>query len=203
MREAAAASLAVGRLRPLARPKTQRLPRSRATWRRWRAQLTERTADVQRVHAEYANYRKRVERDREQVRDQATAVGAGRAARPCSTTSTEPKSTTNCRAVQVCRRRHRGDGEQTRLGEVRHGGRAVRPDRSRSTDPRRVDDSVTETTCVDGVPARLPVRRTRAATRPRRRCRPALASQERRLMRTRNILRTHETTNHDTEGGDP
>ena len=37
------------------------------------AQLGERTADVQRVHAEYANYRKRVERDRELVRDQATA----------------------------------------------------------------------------------------------------------------------------------
>jgi molecular chaperone GrpE len=38
------------------------------------AQLAERTADVQRVHAEYANYRKRVDRDREQVRDQATAA---------------------------------------------------------------------------------------------------------------------------------
>ena len=38
------------------------------------AQLTERTADVQRVHAEYANYRKRVERDRELVREQSTAA---------------------------------------------------------------------------------------------------------------------------------
>lgn len=38
------------------------------------AQLSERTADVQRVHAEYANYRKRVDRDRELVRDQATAT---------------------------------------------------------------------------------------------------------------------------------
>ena len=38
------------------------------------AQLAERTADVQRVHAEYANYRKRVDRDREQVRDLATAA---------------------------------------------------------------------------------------------------------------------------------
>lgn len=36
------------------------------------AQLAERTADVQRVHAEYANYRKRVDRDRELVRDQAS-----------------------------------------------------------------------------------------------------------------------------------
>jgi molecular chaperone GrpE len=36
-------------------------------------ELAERTADVQRVHAEYANYRKRVDRDREQVRDNALA----------------------------------------------------------------------------------------------------------------------------------
>jgi molecular chaperone GrpE len=37
------------------------------------ADLVERTADLQRLHAEYANYRKRVERDREAVRDQAVA----------------------------------------------------------------------------------------------------------------------------------
>jgi molecular chaperone GrpE len=37
------------------------------------AQLNERTADVQRVQAEYANYRKRVERDRVVVREQALA----------------------------------------------------------------------------------------------------------------------------------
>jgi len=36
-------------------------------------QLVERTADVQRIQAEYANYRKRVERDRDFVREQATA----------------------------------------------------------------------------------------------------------------------------------
>ena len=38
------------------------------------SQLAERTADVQRVHAEYANYRKRVDRDRDLVRDQATGA---------------------------------------------------------------------------------------------------------------------------------
>jgi len=36
-------------------------------------QLAERTADLQRVTAEYANYRKRVERDRQAVREQAVA----------------------------------------------------------------------------------------------------------------------------------
>jgi len=38
-----------------------------------RAQLDERTEDLQRVTAEYANYRKRVERDRLAVAEQATA----------------------------------------------------------------------------------------------------------------------------------
>jgi molecular chaperone GrpE len=38
-----------------------------------RAQLTERTADLQRLQAEYANYRKRVDRDRATVREQAVA----------------------------------------------------------------------------------------------------------------------------------
>jgi molecular chaperone GrpE len=37
------------------------------------AKLAERTADLQRIQAEYANYRKRVERDRMAVREQALA----------------------------------------------------------------------------------------------------------------------------------
>ena len=38
------------------------------------AQLAERTADVQRLQAEYANYRKRVDRDRAAVREQAVVA---------------------------------------------------------------------------------------------------------------------------------
>jgi molecular chaperone GrpE len=38
-----------------------------------RTQLTERTADLQRLQAEYANYRKRVDRDRATVREAAVA----------------------------------------------------------------------------------------------------------------------------------
>jgi molecular chaperone GrpE len=38
------------------------------------AQLAERTADLQRLQAEYANYRKRVDRDRAAVREQAVAT---------------------------------------------------------------------------------------------------------------------------------
>lgn len=40
---------------------------------RLQAQLEERTADLQRLQAEYANYRKRVDRDRAMVRDLAVA----------------------------------------------------------------------------------------------------------------------------------
>jgi molecular chaperone GrpE len=39
-----------------------------------RTQLSERTADLQRLQAEYANYRKRVDRDRATVREAAVAV---------------------------------------------------------------------------------------------------------------------------------
>ena len=42
-----------------------------------RGQLAERTADLQRLQAEYANYRKRVDRDRATVREQAVAVALG------------------------------------------------------------------------------------------------------------------------------
>ncbi|SNQ50221.1 Protein GrpE [Frankia canadensis] len=38
-----------------------------------RAQLVERTADLQRLKAEFDNYRRRVERDRQQIGEQATA----------------------------------------------------------------------------------------------------------------------------------
>ncbi len=37
-------------------------------------QLDERTADLQRLQAEYVNYKRRVDRDREMVRDTATAI---------------------------------------------------------------------------------------------------------------------------------
>jgi molecular chaperone GrpE len=42
-----------------------------------KAQLDERTADLQRLQAEYANYRKRIDRDREAVVTQAKASVAG------------------------------------------------------------------------------------------------------------------------------
>lgn len=42
-----------------------------------RAEVAERTSDLQRVTAEYANYRRRVDRDRDLVREQATIALAG------------------------------------------------------------------------------------------------------------------------------
>ena len=45
----------------------------RAAAEKLRTQLAERTADLQRLQAEYANYRKRVDRDRAAVREHAVA----------------------------------------------------------------------------------------------------------------------------------
>ncbi len=45
----------------------------RATTETLRTELSERTADLQRLQAEYANYRKRVDRDRAAVREHAVA----------------------------------------------------------------------------------------------------------------------------------
>jgi molecular chaperone GrpE len=41
------------------------------------AKVSELTADLQRIHAEYANYRKRVERDRETTKDLAVGAALG------------------------------------------------------------------------------------------------------------------------------
>jgi molecular chaperone GrpE len=53
-------------------PGTQNLPQSEEVVALEGA-VAERTADLQRLQAEYANYRKRVDRDRSMVRDMATA----------------------------------------------------------------------------------------------------------------------------------
>jgi molecular chaperone GrpE len=45
----------------------------RAAADKFRTELAERTADLQRLQAEYANYRKRVDRDRAAVREHAVA----------------------------------------------------------------------------------------------------------------------------------
>ena len=67
-----------GRTRPPGGRERRRGPRRRHEARpagrgRVEARLAERTADLQRVQAEYANYRKRVDRDRVAVREQALA----------------------------------------------------------------------------------------------------------------------------------
>lgn len=52
---------------------TEAVATERAKADKLRTQLAERTADLQRLQAEYANYRKRVDRDRATVREQAVA----------------------------------------------------------------------------------------------------------------------------------
>jgi molecular chaperone GrpE len=66
------ASPAESETAPTARPAAAPPPDSTAA-AQLRNQLAERTADLQRLQAEYANYRKRVDRDRAAVREHAVA----------------------------------------------------------------------------------------------------------------------------------
>jgi molecular chaperone GrpE len=58
--------------RPRTRPRCPRLRSGRCTFAN--ARVEELTSDLQRVSAEYANYRKRVDRDRDMVNDLAVAA---------------------------------------------------------------------------------------------------------------------------------
>ena len=100
--------------------------------------LAELTADLQRVNAEYANYRKRVERDRELIRQ--TAVG-GVLAELLSVLDD----------IDRARQHDELEGAFKSVGEsleahrhtigaraVRRGGRAVRPQRARGPHPRGI-----------------------------------------------------------------
>jgi molecular chaperone GrpE len=68
-----AASAGAGSAGPARRPGESDREQAAAADLQVADQLAERTADLQRVTAEYANYRKRVERDRVAVREQALA----------------------------------------------------------------------------------------------------------------------------------
>ena len=92
-----------------------------------RAQLAERTADLQRLQAEYANYRRRVERDRQAVGEQALAAGLRQPAAGARRHRPGPRARRGHRRVRARRRRARGDAGQA-------GPRALRRRRaSRST----------------------------------------------------------------------
>jgi molecular chaperone GrpE len=69
VREGAAAPTAAPGTEPQAEPPAT----GAGTATELEAQLAERTADLQRIQAEYANYRRRVERDRQAVGEQALA----------------------------------------------------------------------------------------------------------------------------------
>ena len=96
-----------------------------------RTELDERTRDLQRVTAEYANYRKRVDRDRgaggraDHRRGARGAAAGARRPRP------GPRARRPGRAVRHGgRAAHRGAG-QVRADRLRREGRPVRPDPAR------------------------------------------------------------------------
>jgi molecular chaperone GrpE len=71
--EAGAAASAAPAPTPPPPPPPPTAPADSAVAAQLRTQLAERTADLQRLQAEYANYRKRVDRDRAAVREHAVA----------------------------------------------------------------------------------------------------------------------------------
>ncbi len=113
-------------------------------------QIAERTADLQRLQAEYANYR-RAGRARPRGRPRARrSPTCSPSCSRCSTTSAGPATTASSRAAF----KSVGEAlEQTvaklGLAAVRHGGRPVRPDGARGADPQGTPTDVTEATCVE------------------------------------------------------
>ena len=113
-----------------------------------KAQLDERTADLQRITAEYANYRKRVDRDREAVLTSAKASGRRRAAHGARRHRPGRRARRPDRCVQGGRR------------QARRGG-AARPGWSRSAhEGEPFDPSVHEAVQHRHVPGRRPARRS-------------------------------------------
>ena len=113
------------------------------------ALLAERTADLQRVQAEYANYRKRVERDRLAGRRRWPSGGCWPTCCRCSTTSTGPAPTaTSTGAFKAVA--DRLDGVLAKLGLEAFGevGDPFDPALHEAVHARREPPTSTEPTCT-------------------------------------------------------
>ena len=97
--------------------------------RRWRRpRWPSAPLDLQRLQAEYVNYKRRVDRDRELVARERDVRGAHARCSPCSTTSTGPASTSELEGgFKAVAELARADRHRPGAGEVRRGGRRVRP----------------------------------------------------------------------------
>ena len=100
-------------------------------------QLAERTADLQRLQAEYLNYKRRVERDRELVRENATYQALAPIIEVLDNIDRArehgPLDDGVPRGRRAARAGRRGPG----AGEVRRAGRRLRPDDPRGAVPHR------------------------------------------------------------------
>ena len=90
----------------------------------------ERLADLQRLQAEYVNYKRRVDRDRAMVQRARGAGTSSRRCSRCSTTSTRPASTATSQSgpfAAIADKLEQILG-QVRADPLRRGGRGVRPE---------------------------------------------------------------------------
>ena len=101
-------------------------------------QLAERTEDLQRVTAEYANYRRRVDRDRSLVVDQAAERFAAAAVPDRRRHRAGPGPRRPDRRLQGGRRPRPRPARRAGRGGVRRGRRPVRPGAARGGHPRHV-----------------------------------------------------------------
>ena len=99
-----------------------------------RTDLAERTADLQRLQAEYANYRKRVERDRASVRDYAVAEALAALSAGTRRHRSGPRSRRTRGRLPPGGRGARRRGHQARADQVRPARRPVRPHAARGAD---------------------------------------------------------------------
>ncbi len=143
----------------------------------------EHLADLQRLQAEYVNYRKRVDRDRAAMGDVATSQGASRPCFRCSTTSPPRAHTATSPRGPFASIADKLEEALGRFGWSSFGavGETFDPALHEALMSQPSAD-VTEPTVAAGRPAGPPRRRPRRAPRARHR-RPA----RRRLGRTRRL----------------
>ena len=134
---------------PRGRPRRRSAAADRAAADKLQRQLAERTADLQRLQAEYANYRKRVDRDRATVREHAVAGALIRAAARARRHRPGTRARRAVRRLQVGRGLAAGGGRQARAGQLRPARRRLRPEDPRGADAHATRRTSTEDTCVE------------------------------------------------------
>ena len=125
-----------------------------------KAEAAERLADLQRVQAEYLNYKRRVDRDRDLIRENATYAVLAPITEVLDTIDRAREHAATARpGVPGGRRAARADRHRPRADQVRGGRRRVRPRDPRRAEPHRRGPGGRGDDLQGGRQGRLPDRR--------------------------------------------